>query len=245
MTKQAVCCRPEMERKQMFSFRRRGLGRLFSGRYKGYVFVAFTTVLFLHQGLYSGHNTHPDITLSPLGNKFNWDDLTTVYIFGGSDGVVTKHPIPKLMDSAEDKFRNKLQKQSKTLVAAVGEYQRRYKRHPPRGFDAWWAFAQKNHVRMVDEFDGLMHDLDPFRNLSGQEIRHRTLQASLMILFHSVLTPPQAGELPSIHLVRIRDGLSSTVKMNHAYEDSEVSARARGFLSMISDFVSDVRLTTA
>lgn len=207
----------------MFSFRLRGIGRVLPARYRGYIFLVFITLLFLHQGFYSGHNTHPDINLLPLRNKFNLDDLTTVYIFGGTSNVITKHPIPKLMDKAEDEFRNKLQKQSQTLVDAVEEYRKRYKRNPPKGFDEWWTFVQQNEIRMVDEFDGLMHDLEPFWILSGQEIRRRTLQV---------------GELPSIHLVRIRGGVPTTVKMNHAYEDSEASARARGFLSMISAFAS-------
>jgi hypothetical protein len=55
----------------------------------------------------------------------------------------------------------------------------------------------------------------------------------------------QAGELPSIHLVRIRDGQAKGVKLNHAYEDSEVSARAKGFVDMIGGFTAEVRSSTA
>jgi len=170
----------------MFSFRLRGIGRVLPARYRGYIFLVFITLLFFHQGFYSGHNTHPDINLLPVRNKFNLDDLTTVYIFGGTSNVITKHPIPKLMDKAEDEFRNKLQKQSQTLVNAVEEYRKRYKRNPPKGFDEWWTFVQQNEIRMVDEFDGLMHDLEPFRILSGQEIRRRTLQVcsiSMIIIY--------------------------------------------------------------
>ncbi|KAF5350516.1 hypothetical protein D9756_008536 [Leucocoprinus leucothites] len=209
----------------MLFSRRRGSPRIFLARYKSYIFLSLITLLFLHQGFYSGHNTHPDIKLEPVGNKFKLDALSKAAggIFGSAKGVVTKHPIPGLMDNAEDQYRIKLRKQSKTLKDAVEEYRKRYNRSPPKGFDEWWAFAQENNVKMVDEFDGLMTDLEPFWKLSGEEIRRRTLQV---------------GELPSIHLVRVRDGVSTTVKMNHAYEDSEVSARAHGFRAMITKFES-------
>ncbi|KAJ3571640.1 hypothetical protein NP233_g3610 [Leucocoprinus birnbaumii] len=213
----------DLERGGMLSSRRRALPRILFVRNRAYIFLAFVTILFLHQGFYSGHNTHPDIKLSPVGTKFKLDALSkaTGGLFGNARGTITGHPIPKLMDEAEDKFRAKLKKQSKTLEDAVKEYRRRYKRSPPKGFEEWWDYAQRNDVKMVDEFDGLMSDLEPFWQLSGEEIRRRTLQV---------------GELPSIHLVRIRGGEPSTVKMNHAYEDSEVSARAHGFRSMVSKF---------
>lgn len=90
--------------------------------------------------------------------------------------VIHSHPIPKLMEEAESAFRKKVAKQSQTLAAAVSEYKRRYKRPPPKGFDAWWAFAQKHDVMLVDEYDGLVEDLAPFWDLSGQEFRRRADQ---------------------------------------------------------------------
>jgi hypothetical protein len=64
------------------------------------------------------------------------------------------------------------------LKAAVQQYKKRYGRPPPKGFDEWWAFARKNNVRMVDEYDGLMEDLEPFWGLSGVELKRRAAQAS-------------------------------------------------------------------
>ncbi len=50
------------------------------------------------------------------------------------------HPIYQLIDFSERKWKAKLQRASKTLGEAVDEYERRYGRAPPRGFDKWWAF---------------------------------------------------------------------------------------------------------
>lgn len=140
--------------------------------------------------------------------------------------VITDHPIPHLMDEAEEKYRKKLGGQSKTLKAAVAEYTRRYGQPPPKGFDIWWQFADKYDVKMVDEYDGLISDLAPFWDLSGEEVRRRALQV---------------GELPSIDLVRIRNGEATVINVNPNFHDSEVSARARGFRSMTSKFVHLVR----
>lgn len=114
------------------------------------------------------------------GSRFSWSKATTNSLFGwvGKSKVEeVMHPIPQLMHDAQVKFRAKIVKQSKTLAAAVKEYRARYKRDPPKGFDEWFQFAQDNKVRIIDEYDGLMNDLDPFWSLSGEELRRRALQA--------------------------------------------------------------------
>ncbi|KAG7096090.1 hypothetical protein E1B28_006766 [Marasmius oreades] len=133
-----------------------------------------------------------------------------------------EHPIPNLMDDAERRFKEKVDRQSKTLKEAVAEYQRRYQRLPPKGFDDWWEFAKENNVVMVDEYDGLMRDLEPFYQFSGEEIRRRTAQV---------------GTLPSINIVRVRRGKARIVNLSQDFKDSELSARAQGFKNMLKKFV--------
>lgn len=91
-----------------------------------------------------------------------------------------QHPIPKHMHDAQVNFRALITKQSKTLSAAVKEYRRRYKRDPPKGFDEWFAFAQANKAKIIDEYDSLVGDLEPFWGMSGEELRRRALQVSLI-----------------------------------------------------------------
>ncbi len=47
------------------------------------------------------------------------------------------HPIKHLTALAQEKWRKKLDSQSRTLPQAVAEYRRRHGRHPPKGFDRW------------------------------------------------------------------------------------------------------------
>lgn len=131
------------------------------------------------------------------------------------------HPIPKLMAEAEDKFRSLLARQSKTLEQAVSEYKRKYRRDPPKGFDEWWSYAVKNNFRMVDEFDGMHRDLEPFYKFSAEEFRRRV---------------GLVGHLPSIDLVRIANHTVKAMNMKNGLEDVEVSERANGFRRMVEKF---------
>lgn len=74
----------------------------------------------------------------------------------------TVHPILMLIQRAEGLWNHKVAKQSKTLAQAANEYRRRYTRNPPLGFDKWWAYAKANRIVLVDEYDQIHRDLEPF-----------------------------------------------------------------------------------
>ncbi|KAF9010289.1 hypothetical protein BDQ17DRAFT_1388221 [Cyathus striatus] len=186
-----------------------------------YIFLLCVFVAFMKAGFYAQHENSQAIHLQSSSPPFSTNQLP--FASRQKSSIKGSHPIPRLMDDAEKRYREKLKRQSKSLRDAVFEYKRRYNRDPPKGFDEWWMFAMKYDVKLVDEYDGLMKDLEPFWEISGEELRRRALQV---------------GELPSIDLVRIRDGKASTINMAHGFEDSEVSARAHGFISMIGKFVN-------
>lgn len=166
--------------------KRRALGCLNQNR--GYIFLFCVFFLFMQTGFYAGRIRHTVPTYLGSSDPDNqWQpQVTTIRPFlkdGRSKSSIEEHPIPKLMDAAEAQFRKKLAGQSTTLKAAVAEYKKRYKRSPPKGFDEWWSFAQKYGVKMVDEYDGLVEDLEPFWALSGEELRRRALQVSKLSAF--------------------------------------------------------------
>lgn len=84
-----------------------------------------------------------------------------------------RHPIHQLIDSAEHKWNNLLRSQSTTLGAAVEEYKQRYRRNPPRGFEHWWTFAKANNIDIVDEYDQISRDMEPYWALEPVDMRHR------------------------------------------------------------------------
>jgi hypothetical protein len=184
----------------------------------GLIFLFGVLVLFFDVGLRSGRQSR---ALTDSDNQEGKDDSLS----SGQEKNAIEHPIPRLMEEAEEAFRKKLRRQSKSLREAAREYERRYKRPPPKGFDDWWEFAHKNEAKMVDEYDGLIEDLAPFWELPGEEVRRRSIQA---------------GQLPSIDMLRIRDGNSYVINVKSNFKDSEVSARAYGFKYMMKNFVKMV-----
>ena len=131
------------------------------------------------------------------------------------------HPIPKLMADAREQYDHLIKKQSKTLEQAVAEYKKRYNRDPPKGFDEWFHFAKDHGAIIIDEYDQLNRDLQPFWLFSGEELRRRAIQV---------------GFLPSVDLVRIEKGTTRTIDVSKGFDDSEVGARAKGFRVMLEKF---------
>ncbi|KAL8635949.1 MAG: hypothetical protein Q9228_006605, partial [Teloschistes exilis] len=89
------------------------------------------------------------------------------------------HPIDSLIKAASLQHDAWLKQASasKTLEEAVTEYRKRYKRHPPPGFDEWYRYATERSSLVIDDFDNLMDDLRPFWAIQPAEIRKRTKDA--------------------------------------------------------------------
>lgn len=94
---------------------------------------------------------------------------------------------------------------SKTLAEAVYQYQIRYQRQPPPGFDSWFMYATNRSSVVIDDFPGIHRDLLPFYALAPEEIRERTWTlisspwndaAGIMIRNHSVTVAPN---VPGTH----------------------------------------------
>ncbi|KAJ7088684.1 glycosyl transferase family 90-domain-containing protein [Mycena epipterygia] len=80
------------------------------------------------------------------------------------------HPIFELIRRAEAAWNDKLTLASTTFTQAVAEYRRRYKRDPPKGFDAWWNYVRENAVQLPDEYDQIHADLEPFWGIEPKDL---------------------------------------------------------------------------
>lgn len=91
------------------------------------------------------------------------------------DGVAGKprHPILDLLEGAEKRWNDMVRRQSRTLPDAVKEYQKRYGRLPPKGFDKWFEFAKRHNVVLIDEFDQIDHDIAPYLALKPRTMQQR------------------------------------------------------------------------
>lgn len=80
------------------------------------------------------------------------------------------HPIQVLARRARRHFEEMVEQQSQSYEAAVIEYNRRYHRIPPPGFQKWFEHAKANACPIIDNFDVMERDLAPFHQLSGREV---------------------------------------------------------------------------
>lgn len=84
------------------------------------------------------------------------------------------HPIDDLIRDANVHFQNLLAKRSFTLEESAARYRERRGRHPPPGFDKWFAQALKDDAVVVEDFfDRIHHDINPFWAMSPSEMRVR------------------------------------------------------------------------
>ena len=116
----------------------------------------------------SRNHTHSHHTFSPNG---------LLYVSPDPDAP---HPIPTLLNLGEQRWEELLARQSTTLEEAVEEYESRYGRRPPRGFDLWWDFAQAHNLVLPDEYDRINLDLAPFFALPKEEMKRRMLMVEQM-----------------------------------------------------------------
>lgn len=98
-------------------------------------FALFLTIVYLRESLIS-------IALEAQDPIF-WPRPPTAD-FLRADGLFKdkqkgRHPVIELIERAEKEWQGKHERASKTLSEAVAEYQRRYKRLPPKGFDDWYV----------------------------------------------------------------------------------------------------------
>lgn len=98
-------------------------------------------------------------------------------VFGSTDtGFLQTHPIDTLIDKAtavHDHWAEQASR-STTLQEAVEIYVQRYGRHPPPGFDKWYAFAVARKAYVIDDFDAINQNLQLFWKLEPRALRIRT-----------------------------------------------------------------------
>lgn len=116
------------------------------------------------------------------------------------DPAQQPHPIHYLIQQAKEDWNAKLRRQSTTLDEAVAEYEWRYKRRPPKGFDEWFAFAKKNEFVMIDEFDLAMRQVEPFLALQPSLLRERHEKLQFDADFWMQVRPPAEPRVPGLSL---------------------------------------------
>ena len=112
----------------------------------------------------------PKIVIFGIGIAF----VLHILIFGVYFLAQDHQPIVTLMDEAGLKFHDyAAAASSRTLRAAVNEYNNRYGRPPPPGFDIWFQFATDRGCKVIHDYDQIVEDLRPFWGIEPKVLRER------------------------------------------------------------------------
>ena len=115
---------------------------------------------------------------------------------GHDDPEAVPHPIDGLIRDAEQQWTRLLAKESSVLADAAEQYRQRRGRHPPPGFDRWFAFAkEKNAVLIEDLFDQIYDDLSPYWALDPQQMRRQAAgwEPRIILRNHTLTSLGQTG----------------------------------------------------
>lgn len=93
-------------------------------------------------------------------------------LFGNEPGNVGAHTIDALIHDSYKLHTAQLSKATFNVRDAAQAYRKRRRRHPPPGFDTWYARAQRQDAVVVEDyFDRIYEDLEPFWGVSPSSIR--------------------------------------------------------------------------
>ena len=117
----------------------------------------------------------PKIVIFGVGIAF----VLHIIIFGVYFMALDRQPIITLMDKASLKFQDyTTAASSRTLRAAVNEYNHRYGRPPPPGFEVWFQFATDRGCNVIHEYDQIVEDLRPFWGIEPKVLRERVARVA-------------------------------------------------------------------
>ena len=112
-----------------------------------------------------------------------------------SDERTATHEIDILVSNAFNAHKSILSKASHNVTDGAAAYRQRRGRHPPPGFDKWYARAVRSDAVVVEElFDQIYEDLEPFWGIEPDVVRNAVAdwEFTLSIREGKVLSIPQS-----------------------------------------------------
>ncbi|MBW0548405.1 hypothetical protein O181_088120 [Austropuccinia psidii MF-1] len=170
-------------------------------------------------------NLHQDQTFQnhPLINSWISSDGHLYFndqIYHSLNSNSFNHPILNLLNNASKNWNLKLESQSNNFQSAIQQYLKRNHRPPPKGFDLWWNWANKNNVKLLDEYDSLHRAIQPFFALPPQVFKAR----------HNALINDKTKWSSSIFVISIKNG-----NLSRSGQRAYTTTRPAEILSLLSD----------
>jgi hypothetical protein len=151
-----------------------------NGRYLLLSLFAFLTLYIFYATTQWRKPYHPALkppkyvpSIHAIGVKAGWfddDRISTKEL--GTTKKPRPHVIDKFLAEAEKEWEAVMKKRSEKVEDAAKRYRERRGRHPPPGFEKWFALANVLHADVVEEFfDQIYVDLAPFWGVKAERIR--------------------------------------------------------------------------
>lgn len=176
------------------------------------IFIVVASLAILYVLFVRGTASTKNVGYAPLGNFAE-------VLAPKSKASLDPHPIITLLNNARSYHTTLITQQSTSLSKATSQYKQRYRRPPPPGFSKWFQYARKQNHTLIDEYDQLMLDLEPYFSVAPATLIQRTRTL---------------GQLSGVSIVSIKDGKSEV------HSKSGRWAPALAFQEMISDFVDQL-----
>ncbi|TFK26212.1 hypothetical protein FA15DRAFT_667705 [Coprinopsis marcescibilis] len=138
------------------------------------------------------------------------------------------HPIFELVEQAEQQWREKRGRASRTLKEACVEYARRYGRQPPWGFERWWRYAKRHNVQLPDEYNQIHQDLEPFWGMDPKQLQFIQREYETRGDSYTV-----GKDVPNSPLRMLRGSVTSA-------EDERIANQLHDGADMIADLLREV-----
>ena len=130
--------------------------------WRSFIFLCIITFLYFHR--FNG---------STLPRSIVDVDATYLSLASLSSHSPQKHPIEVLVEQARRTATDMVERQSRSLQQAIANYQKRYHREPPPGFEDWYRVAVELNATIIDEYDTITAMFEPYWAISARELRQR------------------------------------------------------------------------
>ena len=191
--------------------------------------LSFLVLLYLGAGIYLKSAvftaTARPKTFTSLFSLLLVATLGLTWSYWPATHYLNHHPIDALAENAAIKAGQWLAQAStgQNLQLAVRNYKARYGRPPPPGFDLWYRYATQRSSVIIDDFDSMYEDLEPFWSISPAEIRRLTWQ----------LTDDGWNDLASVKVRRGQLMVGPNYKPTHYW-------MLEGFTAMMDSFAQHI-----
>ncbi|KAI5864761.1 glycosyltransferase family 90 protein [Durotheca rogersii] len=155
--------------------------------------------------------------------------LTSAIFTSTRSKTLGRHPVDDLVYNGRVELDRWLRHASisTTLRLAVAVYKENHQgRDPPPHFDKWFEFAQQRESVIIDAFNQIDKDIQPFWGLSQRQIQDRF---------------EKARELPGISIITIADGKVSHGPLADPWEQVVISEAAT-MISAFAEFLPDMSI---